>query len=164
MWELSWWILEILENSQPHWQRWVLSGHGCATVACGCTSACSSCLSPHTPLPGGLPADSYPALCPGQIQRRRGNYTIWIWWNKDIEQNVTGILMAQQPSHSCHAHTQQKLWHSEAGGMNLSLYWQGKNWVNEQVLLGPVSEGRWNSVVSSIQSCWLRTQLFAILT
>lgn len=63
----------------------------------------------HLPLPGYLPADSHPDICLGQVQGKKGNYTIWICLKKVTEQNVTSILIAQQPNHSCHVSTQQEL-------------------------------------------------------
>lgn len=81
--------------------------------------ATASCVAPighllapctsHPLLPGCLPADSHPSLCIGQVQSKKGNHTIWICWKKVTEQNVTSILMAQQPNHSCHVNPQQKL-------------------------------------------------------
>lgn len=44
-----------------------------------------------------------------RFRGKKGNYTIWICLKKVTEQNVTSILIAQQPNHSCHVSTQQEL-------------------------------------------------------
>lgn len=108
----------------------------------------------HLLLPVCLPADSHPDSCLGQVQGKKGNYTIWICLKKVMEQNVTSLLMAQQPNHSCHVSTQQELWQSGSGRTHLQVYWQGKNWANDQFLPDPVSRG----IVLSDQ---LRSKLLA---
>lgn len=43
-----------------------------------------------------------------------------------MDQNVTSMLTAHQPNHSCHMKAQQELWHSGSAGIHLWVYWQGK--------------------------------------
>lgn len=63
----------------------------------------------HLPLPGCLPADYHPDICLGQVQGKKGKLYHLDLLKKVTEQNVTSILIAQQPNHSCHVSTQQEL-------------------------------------------------------
>lgn len=97
----------LVKNGQTHWQRWSQLGCDRALTICNCILGCSSCSSPHTlqltPPLANLSASWFSSRhlsWPGSGKKGK-------WYHLDLlkkatEQNVTSLLMAQQPSHSCH--------------------------------------------------------------
>lgn len=75
------------------WAVTVQSQFAAAAWVAGIAHLLTPCTS-HLLLPGFLPADSHPDICLGQVQGKKGNYTIWICLKKVTEQNVTSILTA----------------------------------------------------------------------
>lgn len=56
---------------------------------------------------------------------------------------------------------EQELWQSGSGGTRLRVYWQGKNWANDQFLPDHVSRGI-VTLISFIWSCWQMKQSYIL--